>query len=125
LLNVHAAAQGYHTYGNVSISYDYTTKALKLKGEEHLVSPDKDTVLRTTEHVIPVEKTFIRWDGALVNEEISEGLFGFPTKNAQVFRHVEGRLQREVYKNYSFKGPFGEYWFSETSDVHVYDKKFN
>lgn len=108
-------------YALVEISFDEVH--LKLKSDLHVIFGNEDKSVRKEEYKILEKDLFIRYDGALVNEGSSEGFWGGRQKNAQVFRHVEGGLIREVYKNYSFKSPLGGYWFSETSDFHMYKKQ--
>ena len=66
------------------------------------------------------DKTFYRWDGSLVNEGESKGLFGGTQKNAQIFTWVGDILIRRVYKNYWFRGPFGGYWGAREKDRHYW-----
>lgn len=66
------------------------------------------------------KQTWIRWDGSLVNEGVGESLFGNKEKNAQVFTRIGPLLVRRIYRDYSFKTPFGGYWFCGSWNIHIW-----
>lgn len=69
------------------------------------------------------DNSFIRYDGALVTEWISKGFFGNNEKNSTVFKPIhDNNLIRKSYRNYSFKDLFGNYWFTNHYDKHVWKK---
>jgi hypothetical protein len=85
----------------------------------------KDAILNEVktpvDFVLDGTQTFIRWDGALVQEQVGKTLFGLPSYDAQVIKKKwNGNLVRTVYENYEFKGLFGGYWFPTEKTVHVW-----
>jgi len=50
------------------------------------------------------------------------GLFGGRTNNAQTFILHKDKCIRNVFMNYSWKSPFGNYWFSNTYTKHIFTK---
>ena len=100
----------YPEYAIVSITYNEREKLLQFCGKRYLKNSDGwdafVDIAQATLHNISEEKN-IRWDGSLVIESKSEGLFGDTRNNAQVFQHVKGGLIRKMY-------------FSDTTYSHRY-----
>jgi hypothetical protein len=113
---------------DISIQHNdivFTSEGKMIYGNNEVIEPSKISrchiVIDEKEDPESKQKCHIH-RGKLIQEGQSDGLFDGVHYNASTYEIIGDQMIRRVCMDYSFKGPFGGYWFCSQKDIHHWNR---